>query len=81
MFFNHTISIIIAFITILALLFSTHPTFGTVGPHGRGGPRGRAALGGPAAVVNQPGAEVGGDRDAGPAVAEQTEERAGRAAG
>lgn len=55
--------------------------FATVGPHGRGGPRGGAALGGPAAVVNQPGAEVGGDRDAGPAVAEQAEEGAGRAAG
>lgn len=53
----------------------------TVGPHGRGGPRGGAALGGPAAVVNQPGAAVGGDRDAGPAVAEPAEEGAGRAAG
>lgn len=56
-------------------------TAGTVGPHGRGGPRGGAAPRGPAAAVNQPGEEVGSNRDAGAAVAEQTEERAGRAAG
>lgn len=78
---NHMTSMIIAFIIILTKLFSTLSTSGTVGPHGGGGPRGGAALGGPAAAVNQPGAEVGGDRDAGTAVAEQTEERAGRAAG
>lgn len=46
------------------------------GPHGGGGPRGGAAPGGPAAAVDQPGEEMGGDRDAGAAVAEQTEERA-----
>lgn len=66
---------------IIILLFSPITTAGTVGPHGGGGPRGRAAPGGPAAAVNQPGEEVGGNRDAGAAVAEQTEERAGRAAG
>lgn len=78
---NHTISIVIAFLIILTKLFSSLVTGGTVGPHGGGGPRGGAALGGPAAAVNQPGAAVGGDRDAGAAVAEPTEERAGRAAG
>ena len=71
---------IIAFI-ILTKLFLHSPTSGTVGPHGGGGPGGGAALGGPAAAVNQPGEEVGGDRDAGAAVAEPTEEGAGRAAG
>lgn len=74
------ISMIIAFI-ILTKTVSTIPTSGTVGPHGGGRPRGGAAPGGPAAAVNQPGEEVGGDRDAGAAVAEQTEERAERAAG
>lgn len=44
-------------------MFPTIPTSGTVGPHGGGGPRGGAAPGGPAAAVNQPGEEVGGDRD------------------
>lgn len=62
-------------------MFLLSPPSETVGPHGGGRPRGRAAQGGPAAAVNQPGAEVGGDRDAGTAMAEQTEERAGRAAG
>ncbi|CAF90873.1 unnamed protein product, partial [Tetraodon nigroviridis] len=44
---------------------------------GGGGPRGGAAQGGPAAAVHQPGAEVGGHRDAGAPVGEQTEEGAG----
>lgn len=79
--FNHKSSMIIAIIIILTKLFFPLPNSGTVGPHDGGGPRGGAALGGPAAAVNQPGAAVGGDRDAGAAVAEQTEERAGRASG
>ena len=73
------ISMIIAIVILTTV--SPIPTPGTVGPHGGGRPGGRAAPGGPAAAVDQPGETMGGDRDAGAAVAEPAEEGAGRAAG
>lgn len=66
-----------------AVIFCPFPpsTFRTVGPHGGGGPRCGAAPGGPPVAVNQPAEAVGGDCDAGAAVAEPAEEEARGAAG